>query len=69
MFIVESYLIFTCNFTGFGRRMKLNKAERAAHRRFRIFFHILMQATLLTKEATIVVDSQSEICWGTDWKK
>jgi len=28
-----------------------------------------MKATMMTEETTIVVDSQSEICWGTDWKK
>jgi hypothetical protein len=34
-----------------------------------LFVDILMQAMLLTEEAAIEVDSQSEICWETDWKK
>jgi hypothetical protein len=36
---------------------------------FLIIFDILTQEMLLTEEAAIAVDSQSEICWKTDWKK
>jgi len=32
-------------------------------------FDILMEGTLLTEKATRLVDSQSEICWETDWKR
>jgi hypothetical protein len=55
-------------FTGFCRRMKPHKAAHAAQRHFLIIFDILIQEMLLTEEATIAVDSQSEICWETDWK-
>ena len=34
-----------------------------------MMFDILMQAILPTKEATIGLDSQPEICRGTNWQK